>query len=143
MEDKDILEVGRFLYDNYPGFNSSFPIWKLLSIVDRNADKVVYVRDRGVLKGAAFYLKLTDQSLHLVDLGVISLKERDIVENLIQEDGDNVHFVCVLADNAKTILKGLRQVIKKESPKTISWFKPDMDKIHFVKLRSEMICLPQ
>ena len=137
MSNEEILEVTDFLYKGYPGFNKTFTRWRLLSLIDRNTDKVEVIRDKEI-KGVALYLKLTDKSLNLLDFGVIDLKSPEVVTELIKEDGDNIHFVAVLADGAKTILKGLRKVIKKHNPKTITWFKPNMDRIHFVKLGGEL-----
>lgn len=136
-ESKDILEITEYLYSGYPKFKSMFPKWKLLSIIDNNLDKVAFIRENGNLKGAALFFKLTDSTLFGVDVGFISLKDPEVIKRIIKENGKNIHFIGVLADNMKTVLKGLRQVIEKENPKTVSWFKPDMNKVHFVKLRGQ------
>ena len=111
-----------------------FPRWNLLSILDRNRDKIAFIKKKGKLLGASFFLKLTDKSLDLIKRNKISLKDANTINKLMDENGRNIHFIGVLADGTKTILKGLRKVIKKTSPKTISWFKPDMDRIHFIKV---------
>ena len=135
--DKDILEITEYLYNNYPRFKSMFPKWKLLSILDKNMDKVAFIREDGKLKGAALFFKLTDSTLFGVDVGFISLKDPEVVKKVIEENGENIHFIGVLADNMKTVLRGLKEVIKKENPKTVSWFKEDMNKVHFIKLRGQ------
>lgn len=137
MSNDEILEVTDFLYRGYPGFNKAFPRWKLLSLIDRHTDKVAVIRDGGI-KGAALYLKLTDNSLNMIDLGVVNIELPEVITELIKENGDNLHFVAVLADGAKTVLKGLKEVIRKENPKTVTWFKPDMDRVHYIKLGGQL-----
>ena len=83
-------------------------------------------------------MKLTDNTLNAIDLGVISLKDPEVIVKVLEEDGDNIHFIGVLADGLKTVLRGLREVIRKENPKTISWFKPEMDRVHFIKLGGQL-----
>lgn len=135
--DKEVLEITNYLYANYPRFKEMFPKWRLLSIIDRNMDKVAFIRKDGELKGAALFLKLTDATLFGIDVGFISLKDPEVINNIIKENGDNIHFIGVLADSGRIVLRGLREVIKKENPKTVSWFKPEMDKVHFIKLRGK------
>ena len=132
METEEILEVGRFLYDNYPEFNRMFEFWQLLSLIDRNTDKVVVVRESGELKGAAMFLKLKDKALQGVEDGFLDIKEPEIMAQLLNQNGENIHFIGVLADGAKTVLKGLRKVIERENPRSVSWLDKDM-KLHNVK----------
>jgi len=138
MTNDEVLEISKYMYENYPSFKEMFPRWNLLSLLDKNRDKIAVIKEGKFIKGAALYLKLTDNSLSLIDAGVINLKSPDTIRELIKENGDNIHFVGVLADGTRTILKGLKDVIKRNSPKTISWFKPDMDSVHFIKVRGEL-----
>ena len=101
----------------------------------QHADKFVKV---GNIKGMAVFLTLTDETYE-------RLEEFDIskVETLIpmaQERGENLHFVVVAADGLRTIRKGLRKVIRRLNPKTVSWWSPDFKRLHRFNLRSSL-CL--
>ena len=60
------------------------------------------------------------------------------IEKMIKENGRNIHFLAVVADGQKTVLRGLREVIYKENPSTTTWYKPNMDRIHFIKFGGKL-----
>jgi len=136
LQKEEILEIAYFFYEGYPDFKRMFPRWRAISLIDRNQDKVAFIKEDGILVGVAFYFKLEDNTLKGVEHGFISLEDPELIAQLLEQNGRNIHFLGVLADSGRIVLKGLRGVIKKENPKTVSWFKPDMKEVHFIKLRS-------
>src|SRR3990167_11146913 len=112
-------------------------ITQILSLLDRNEEKVVAIKDEKNFKGAGMYLRITDDALWKLITGQIKIDNIDDMKNLFEEKGDNIHFIYVLSDSMKTTLRGLKMVIKKERPHSVSWYKPDMS-IHILNLRSEI-----
>ena len=134
-----MLELAKWIYENYPGMKRMMPFWKFLSILDRYEDRIAVIEDEnGKFKGAAIYVRLTDEVLNDILLGNLSMTSVEDMEEILAEEGKNIHFIRVIADGPRTILKGLKQVIAKENPDTVSWYKPDMDGIHFVYSRREL-----
>ena len=140
MKNNQTLELAKYIYENYPGISSSYPFWKILSVIDRKQDCMVFIKDGSEIKGAALFLRLTDKSLEDLLMERIKFNNSFDMFNLMNEKGDNIHFIQALADGQTTLLRGLRKVIKKFKPTTVSWYKPDMKKIHIVYTRRAEIC---
>ena len=138
-----MLELCDHILRNYPKLTNRIARWQLLSLLDRNEDKVIIVKENGLIKGSALYLKLTDETLWKLEYGFIDLRNPEIVNQMLKERGDNIHFLYVLANGVRTILKGLREVIKKENPKTVSWYNPEMTKFNKFNLKRSSLCPSQ
>ena len=123
-----------FIYDGYKGKFSHEEIgWLLLAYEDR----IVVIKEDGI-KGVALYFKVSDETIKNIEELKIDLTNHTNVNRCLAENGDNVHFFLLAADGVKTILKGLKMVIEKENPKTISWFSPDMKQFF---IRRKILCL--
>lgn len=90
-------------------------------------DKFVIVRDDKI-KGVAVFVTLTDETYKLLDS--LDITRVDILEMLFKEAGPHVHFVLLCADGYKTIVYGMNKVIKRYRPETVSWWNPDLNKLH-------------
>lgn len=126
MENKEVLEVANYVWNDFPKVRL-IPFWQVLGIIDRNQEKVVVIKDSSGIKGAAMFLTLTDESLTRILLKEINVFDEIDMQNLFKEDGDNIHFIFVLAENMKTVLKGLKKVIQDKNPYSVSWFNPELD----------------
>lgn|SRR3990167_10319639 len=135
-----MLELCDHILKNYPKLTNQVSRWQLLSLLDRNEDRVVIIKENEKIKGSALYLQLTDETLWQIKYGFIDLKNPETVNRMLREQGDNIHFLYVLADGVKTILRGLREVIKKENPKTVSWYNPEMTKFNKFNLKERTKC---
>ena len=129
----DAMELTRHIYSKYSHIRNNFPMWQILSFIDRNSNKIIVYRDKhDELVGAGMFLTLTDESL----LNIINERKltenRDIAREFLKEEGNNIHFVFVVADSAKTILSGLRFIIKEKNPDTVSWYNPE-GKLTFIQ----------
>ena len=142
-----MIELCDYIYYNYPNLKNKVQYWQLLSLLDRNEDKVITVKEGDKFKGAGIYLKLSDNSFE--DLKLISKygTRKEIKEFLslplnmalfLQEKGDNIHFFILLADSFHTIRKGLREVIKRENAKNVSWFDIETYKLKVFKIEREL-----
>lgn len=136
-----MIELSKYIYENYPGLKNKVQYWQLLSLLDKNEDKVIIVKEGNVFKGAALYVRLTDDTFWKLHYGFIKIDNPQNIQQILNEKGENIHFLYLLADGIKTILKGLREVMIKENPKTISWFSPDMSKLNNFKLKRRELCL--
>ena len=136
-----MLELSKYIYENYPDLKNKIQYWQLLSLLDRNEDKVIIVKEDGKFKGAAMYARISDETLWKIEWGFLDLTNPREIQEVLNDKGNNIHFLYLLADGTRTILKGLREVIKKENPKNISWFNPEMTKLNKFNLKRSLVCL--
>src|SRR3990167_6281695 len=135
-----MLELCNYIFYNYPDLKNRIARWQLLSLLDKNEDKIIIVKENGKFKGSALYVKLTDETLWKLEWGFIDIKNPDDIKQMLSEKGNNIHFLYVLADNFKTIRKCLREAIKKENPKNVSWYNPEMTKFNKFNLKRSLLC---
>ncbi len=135
MQTKEILSLANYVYKNYPAIRDKVEFWQLLSLLDKNEDKIVFVKENGELAGAAFYLRLSDDNFLKVVMGEYDLTSADDLRYLLSDTGDNIHYIYCVSSGARPILKMLRKTIKHENPMSVSWFKNDMSRIHIAHQR--------
>jgi len=132
MKKEEMLRLTDFIYDNYPDIKGSLLRGELTNILEDNEDKVVSVKENGEFLGAAIYLRLENESMEKLVSGKLDLTKPEVYEEVLGEMGNHIHFVCVLADGSGTILKGLKEVINKYNPETLTWYTPDMKRFRSV-----------
>jgi len=135
-----MLELCKYIYENYPTLKSKIQYWQLLSLLDRNDDKIITVKEDNKFKGSALYSRISDDILWKIEWGFLDMSKPQDIQEVLNGKGNNIHFLYLLADGQKTILKGLREVIKKENPKTVSWFNPEMTKLNKFNIKRSLIC---
>lgn len=136
-----MIELSKYIYENYPYLKDKIQYWQLLSLLDRNEDKVITVKEDGNFKGSALYVRISDETLWKIEWGFLDLTKPDDLQEALNDKGNNIHFLYLLADGQGTILKGLKETIKKENPKTVSWFSPEMTKLNKFTLKKErLVC---
>lgn len=138
-----MIEVCDYIHNGYPGLKHRIARWQLLSLLDRNPDKVICVEEEGKIRGAALYLRLEESSLVSLIDGTISLKNPKDIEYLLTEQGPHIHFSHLIANGFKTIRQGLKNIIEKEQPETVSWFDMSMRKIFVYDLKERKISCHQ
>ena len=131
-------DVVQYLMDNYYAKYDGFrkDVIPTVDELDRALcnypDRLVVVQDAMRINGVAIYLTLSDNTYNrLKDLDITQI---DVIKELLPEDGDNIHFVLLCAGDFSSILKGLKETIKKRNPKTVSWFSPDLKQLHRYKV---------
>ena len=95
-------------------------------------DKIVIIRDDKI-KGVAVFLTLSDETYER--LNELDIEDVDILVRLLKEEGKNIHFILLAADCVRTILRGILKAKQELEPKTISWWSPDLKKLHKYNLR--------
>lgn len=130
------MTVTDFVYDNYPSIHGKITkeqVANLLTIYDK---QVIVIRKeegvfhkRQVIKGVGFYFRLSNRMLKEVKDRIVDIGNPRNAIYLLRQNGRNIHFAFLVAKGVKTIMKGLKEVIKREQPKTVSWFDPSME--HF------------
>jgi len=128
-----MIDVAKFVYRNYTDLSSRLTFTQVLSLVDRFEKNIVIVKDGDVVKGAAMYFMVDDLGLERIRTRGLDLSKPGDIEKIMERAGDNLHFFSVVADDMKTILKGLKSIIKLKKPKTVSWFKPNMIDFRIIK----------
>lgn len=135
-----MIELCNYIYENYPNAKRMFPLWKLISMLDNNEDKIIYIKENGIFRGAAIFCKLDDGLMEELVMRKLDLTNPYHMRRALEADGKHIHFIKVLSDGYKTVMKGLRQVIQKENPETVTWFKDDLKKLHFVRIKRGELC---
>jgi len=97
----------------------------------QHTDKIIVIREDGI-RGVGIFVTLSDETYTRIQQ--IDVTQVDVLIKLLQESGPNVHFVLLCADGLHTILAGIREVINRVNPKTISWFDPDLKRLHRHKI---------
>ena len=129
--DKELVD---FVYDNYPviqGQVTKEQVENLLTIYDR---QVIVVKDKEVIKGVGFYFKLSNRTLKEVRNKTLDIGNPTNAVYCLKDNGRNIHFVLLVAKKVSVILKGLKEVIRREIPITVSWFSPDMTQFFIRRL---------
>lgn len=126
-------EIARYLKDNYYTKYAGCPERlipdedTLVKALDLHEEKVVVVRDGEDIKGVAVFLTLSDYSYSRIE--ALNVGDQDTLAALLTERGRNLHFILLTAENIRIILAGIRKA-KALNPKTISWWNPEMTKLH-------------
>lgn len=128
MTKEMILELARFVYQNYPLLRGQLKFWQVLSLVDKYEKNLVIVRKDNQLKGIAMYVMVDDLTIDRLKTKVYDITTPEGFEKIFERNGSgrNAHFLFVMADGIRTIMNGLRKTIKKENPISVSWFSPNM-----------------
>lgn len=129
-------EVGDFLMRNYYAkYKGNDPrVFAGREVMEQglaqHPDKIVVVRDDGI-KGVAVFLSLSDETM--ARLNDLDIEDVDVLMMLLKEHGPNIHFIIVAGSKVRYILTGIRAVKDRLKPKTISWWNPDLSKLHIYK----------
>ncbi len=129
-----MIQVLNFIYKKYPLLLEAYPKWMLLSFIDRNPDKIIVEKEYGVVNGVAIFLEINDDALLDIVNGDVSITNSDDIKLLLNRKGNNIHFILCAAESMKYILRGLKKVIKRNNPSSVSWWNPSMSKISFIKM---------
>ncbi len=103
---------------------------QMLQAFKNHGDKVIICRDDKI-KGVAVFVNISDETL--AGLEKMDVTNYDIMCGLLSEHGRNLHFVLICTDGLKTMMIGRDFVKRKYKPKTISWWNPDLTKLHIYK----------
>lgn len=100
--------------------------------IELHPDKFIVVRDAfDEICGIAVFVTLTDGTYDQLDQ--IDIRSVSNLAKLLQERGDNIHFLLLCATSAQVIMYGIRTIKEHLKPKTISWYSPDLSKFHSYK----------
>lgn len=124
-------------YAKYPGMQSDVIATReqIEQTFLNHPDKFVIEFDNGNIAGVAAFLTLGDESYDRLD--VLDISKVEVLAELMKEHGDNIHFVLLATSGARMIRQGMRHVIENKNPKTISWWNPELNKLHKFKVRSQ------
>ncbi len=131
-------EIAEYLQENYYTKYAGCPSHlipdneTLVKALDIHRDKVVVVRDGETILGVAVFLKLTDKSYD--NLENTDISNQEVLGKLLQENGENLHFILVAGSSYENIRAGVRMV-KPMHPKTVSWWDPTNTHLHKFSVR--------
>ena len=123
-EEQQVDRVADFLVKNYPqqaftvDFKQLVGKWVKHSIVIDGED--------GEVAGAAFYMMVDDVAINRMADGVYKPWIASHFREIMLRRGENMHFWLLAITQGKVLNAGLRTVWQQISPKSISYFKPDL-----------------
>jgi len=130
-------KVARFLLDNYYSHykgdrNNIIPSFQeIVTGFNNRPDRFVIIYDNDEDQNiicCAIFLTLTDDTF--INLEHIDISRVDVLNELMKENGPNIHFVLLATKGFKPIMAGIRMIKERLHPKTISWWSPDLTKLH-------------
>ncbi len=124
-----MTELADYLIRNYYGRYKRIEQPSLEALeycIKMRFDKIIIIQHEKI-EGVAVYLTLSDETYK--ELKDMNFDHAD-ADSLFAENGKNIHFIILAADNMHVILQGIKEVVRKEHPKTISWFNPEHTKLY-------------
>ena len=118
-----IVEVLRNSYDYPKGSDITTFVTKMME-----ADKILYEQE-----GFGFYVKCSDEMIEKIANDHLFILNPDNLIEIFKSTGDNVHFFGVVStthNGMHGILKGLKDIVLKEKPKSFSWWDKNMKHFH-------------
>lgn len=116
---------------------------QIIDFLELFKDNTVIVNKDGNIIGIGFYLRLNDWLFEQIKNRQFDIRKPENIIICFDNEGSNIHFIGVVANSSRVILKGLRKVIKTEAPKSISWFSPNMEDFftkNIVNYKEMLIC---
>lgn len=131
MTKEMIVKLAGFFWSRYE-YVGHLTMSEVVGILIAFGDQIYYaIQDDHVLF-LALYLKLDDRTLAVVKEHPEVLKDPHfLIEKM--NCGGHVHFVAAVGDK-RFIAVGIRETIQKEKPKSLSWYKTEMDKFHNIRI---------
>ena len=128
-----VSKITRKLHTNFPLMREVSDYEGIKIFVDRWIDNIFLVCNNKEIRGLAVYIMVSDLALEAIKHGIYDLKNPEEFDEVRQMKGDNMHVFCLVAEGTRVILKGLKDIIKLNKPKTVSWITPDMSRFVIVK----------
>ena len=129
-----MIEVLDYIYDNYP--KMGLPRWRVLSLLDRYQKNIIVERENGIIVGTAIYIRFDDEMLVKVMEDSSLLRRMHDYSNDWSNEGDNIHFLGLVANGIRPILRGLRRI---KNYRTISWYNQDNSEF-FIMDKDKTFC---
>lgn len=126
----DLSVLINFILSNYNFLNNNYSYDDINHLLRYFNENSVLIINNNEPVAFGIFLLLSDQSFKLVQDKSIDITLSSTLMKLINEDGDNIHFILAVSKSYHYTREALKEVIKKFNPKTISWFSPDMLKLN-------------
>ena len=120
MKQTKINQIIDFCYESHPELLETVPEWKMMEILERYKKNIIIERRKGKIVGVAIFIKVNDKYIDDIERGEIKYNRID--ELFLVPYGNNVLFIGVVADGVRTVLRGLKNIIKKEKPRRLCWY---------------------
>ena len=101
-------------------------VQNLQNTLKKNNDKFSYV---------GFFARIEDETLAKLRLGFVDMLNPYSLQELLRENGNNIHIFYAISGGLKDIRRGINKLIEQENPDTISWYNQKMTKLNIFKTR--------
>lgn len=124
------MTINRMVEVLIRSYDYKCPVSEVMTFVTNmiRADKVIYSTE-----GFAFYVKTSDELIKEIESNPGFILQPGNLMRVFTTPGENVHFFGVISTNknkdiTQSILRGLKDTIDKEHPKTITWWDRTMNR---------------
>lgn len=114
------------MWENYPILKSSEKK-NIGHLFNAHNDKIIVVKNERI-NAVGFYFRLTDETYNDLKNRKINLITLGVFQKCLEENGKNIHFAFTVANGFRSLREGIREVIRKEKPLTVSWYNSKMTK---------------
>src|SRR3990167_239803 len=129
-----MIEVLDYINKKYSTMR--LPRWRLLSLLDRYEKNIIIEKENGIIIGAAIYVRLDDETLIKVMEDSSLLRRIHDYSMSWGQEGDNIHFIGLVANGIRPILRGLKKI---KNYRTISWYNKDNSEF-FIMNKDKTFC---
>jgi len=90
--------------------------------------------------GFGFFVKLNDEWLEKIKYNPLLPANPEVMKILLTQEGKNIHFIGVYGNDVirrglLSMRQGIKEIIRKENPKSISWFNKNMNNFIFRRIK--------
>jgi hypothetical protein len=132
----NINELAKFFWLNYPGIKDKYSLEDTENLFKLFNGRYCYKYKNDQLVFVAIYLMVSDEYCDKIEQDSSLLSQPSFIVQCMNNQGINCHFIGALGAGAGNILWCLKQVIKRERPESVSWYKAEMNKLHWIKRRN-------
>lgn len=135
----DILkkELARYFYNGFILIQQKSSLQNTLKFVERNFSRIIYGKKDGKIFGAAAFLTLTTETFERLKRNEIDFQIPKHMEQGEKERGEHIHFFAVHTEGADMLRLGIKSIIKRKNPKSVSWTSPKDKKLCVYESRTK------
>lgn len=132
-------ELIRFFWENYPGIREKYSVEDIGRMFARMDGGYSYKYKNGELVAVVIYLMVNDEYCDMIESQPELVGNPEFIGKCLENKGRNAHFIAALGAGAGNILWCLKEVIRRERPDSVSWYKDDLRYLHWIKRRKECL----
>ena len=103
----------------------------VINFIDVMRRRNLVIEEEG---GALFFVRVNDKTLTEIKNNSFLLRGPAYMERLILSEGDNIHIIGLFLNRKFDMFQGVRMIIDREKPKSISWWNKNTTKFIYRRI---------